>query len=272
MHLDLHVHSTYSDGTLSPRDLVAAALKAGLGAIAVADHDTVAGVEPARTAAAARGGALRVIPAIEITCRLDGAEVHLLGYGVRGADAGLAALVGRAGAARRERMAAMVERLHKLGVAIAAEDVTTEPECASVGRMHLARALVRVRAAGSVSDAFNRFIGDRAPGFVPSRGPGVADALAAVGADGGCAVWAHPSLEDARHFAALKAAGLAGVEALRPSLDPVSSSALEQAARETGLLVTGGSDWHGGPRPALGSWFVTEAHVGAFLERIGVAT
>ena len=271
MHLDLHLHSTCSDGSLPPREVVGAARRAGLGMIALADHDTAAGVARARAAAAAPdGGRIGIITAAEFTCDLGGAEVHLLGYAFRLDDPGLAAITARAGQARRERLAAMVERLRDLGVGLALEDVTAEPECASIGRMHLARALVRHRVASSVSDAFTRFIGDRAPAFVPSRGPAVADAIAAINGAGGCAVWAHPSLEDARKFAALGAAGLAGVEALRPSLDPVSSSALEVSARADGLFVTGGSDWHGGTRPALGSWFVTERHVGEFLERVGI--
>ena len=269
MHLDLHLHSTCSDGVLAPREVVVAARKAGLGLIALADHDTVAGV-PAAMAEAAPGR-ITVVVAAEFTCQLDGAEIHLLGYAFRADAAAIAAIVARAAVARRERMAAMIERLGALGVAITADDVTAEPECASIGRMHLARALVRRRVASSVSDAFSRFIGDRAGAFVPSRGPAVADAIAAVTAAGGCAVWAHPSLEDARKFGQLKAWGLAGIEALRPSLDPVSSVAIEQAARAEGLFVTGGSDWHGGTRPALGAWFVTERHVGEFLERVGIA-
>lgn len=269
MHLDLHVHSTCSDGALAPAAVVAAARRAGLGMIALADHDTVAGVAPARAAAEAEPGCA-VIPAVELTARLDAREVHLLGYGVRPDDAGLAALTADAARARRERMAALLERLREAGVAIAAADVTTEPECASVGRLHLARALVRGGHAGSVADAFGRFIGDGASAWVPSRGPDVADAIAAVTAAGGCPVWAHPSPDDVGRFAALAERGLAGVEALRPALDPYLSVELEQAARAAGLVVTGGSDWHGSARPALGSWFVTEKHVGAFLERIGV--
>jgi 3',5'-nucleoside bisphosphate phosphatase len=268
MHLDLHVHSTCSDGALAPPALVAAAGRAGLGMIALADHDTAAGLAPARAAAAQAGCA--VIAGIEITSRLNAREVHLLGYGFRIDDAGVAALTARAALARRQRMAAMVERLQGLGVAITPADVTAEPECTSIGRMHLARALVRLGRAGSVSDAFTRFIGDGAPGFVPSRGVEVAEAIAVVVAAGGAAVWAHPALDDARHFARLKESGLAGVEALRPSLDPHGSVQLEQAARAAGLVVTGGSDWHGATRPALGSWFVTELHVGAFLERLGI--
>jgi len=263
MHLDLHVHSTCSDGSLAPAAVVAAARRAGLGMIALADHDTVAGVAPAAAAAGEPGCA--VLPAVEITAQLDGREVHLLGYGVRLDDPGLATLTARAGVRRRERLAAMVERLRGAGVAITVEDVTTEPECASVGRMHLARALVRMGKAGSVPDAFGRYIGDGASCWVPSRGVDVAEAA------GGCAVWAHPALDDARHFARLRACGLAGVEALRPALDPHGSVQLEQAARAAGLVVTGGSDWHGAARPALGSWYVTENHVRAFLERLGIS-
>jgi predicted metal-dependent phosphoesterase TrpH len=270
MHLDLHLHSTCSDGSLAPRELVVTARKAGLDVIALADHDTVAGVEPARAAAAAQGG-IGIITAAEFTCELDGAEVHLLGYGFRSDAPGIAVVAGRAAETRRGRMAAMVERLRALGVAIQVEDVTVEPECRSIGRMHLARALVRLHVAGSITDAFGRFIGDRAPAWVPSRGPPVADAIAAINGAGGCAVWAHPSLEDARKFGQVKALGLWGVEALRPPLDPVSSSAMEASARAEGLFITGGSDWHGGTRPALGSWFVTERHVGEFLERVGIA-
>ena len=270
MHLDLHVHSTCSDGALAPAAVVAAARRAGLEMIALADHDTVAGVGPA-AAAAAREPGCAVLPALEITAQLDGREVHLLGYGVRLEDAGLAALTARAAVRRRARLAAMVERLRGAGVAIAVDDVTTEPECASIGRMHLARALVRMGKAGSVPDAFGRFIGDGASCYVPSRGVEVAEAIGVVAAAGGCAVWAHPALDDARHFARLRASGLAGVEALRPALDPHGSVQLEEAARAAGLVVTGGSDWHGASRPALGSWYVTEKHVRAFLERLGVA-
>ena len=268
MHLDLHVHSTCSDGTLALAAVVAAAGRAGLGMIALADHDTDAGVEPARAAGAQTGVA--VLAAIEITCVRDGREVHLLGYGFRPGDPGIAALTARAAEARRERLAALVERLVALGVRITVADVTTEPECRSVGRLHLARALVRGGQAGSISEAFGRFIGDGAPAYVPSRGPDVGDAIGAVAGAGGCPVWAHPALEDARWFPALAERGLAGVEALRPALDPHGSVELEQAARAAGLVVTGGSDWHGTARPALGSWFVTEKHVGAFLERLGI--
>ena len=277
MHLDLHLHSTCSDGTLAPAAVVVAARAAGLGMIALADHDTTAGIGPAQAAAAREaageggGAGPGIIPAIELTCRRDEAEVHLLGYGFRVDDPGLGELTAQAGRARRERMGAMVERLRELGVAIELGDVSGEAGCVSIGRMHLARTLVRLGRVPSLTEAFGRYIADGRPAYVPSSGPPVAESIAAVNAAGGLAVWAHPALEDARHFPTLAECGLAGVEALRPSLDPLASVELEQAARSAGLLVTGGSDWHGAPRPALGSWFVTERHVGALLQRLGVA-
>ncbi len=270
MHLDLHVHSSCSDGTLAPAELVAAARRSGLGLVAIADHDTAAGVAPAEAAARGLAG-IAVLPAIEITCLRDGQELHLLGYGIRPGDAAIAALSARAAEGRRRRMAATCERLRGLGVAIEEADVTAPPECASIGRMHLARALVRRRAAGSVSEAFARFIGDGAPAHVRACGPDVAAAIEAIRAAGGVPVWAHPSPADADHFAAVRALGLEGVEVLRPSIDPVESVALEQAARAAGLLSSGGSDWHGGTRPALGAWYVTEHHVGGLLERLAIS-
>ncbi|MDO8666821.1 MAG: PHP domain-containing protein [Gemmatimonadales bacterium] len=269
MHLDLHLHSTCSDGSLAPAALVQAARRAGLHAIALTDHDTTAGISPARRAAGADGGPI-VIAGVELTSSLDGAEVHLLGYGVDPDHVSLAAFTDRAARARNERMAAIVSRLQALGVGITLEDVTVEAGCVSVGRPHIARALVRVGAVPNFQEAFNRYIRDGAPAFVPSHGPDVREAIVAVREAGGCSVWAHPRLEDIRSFGPLAAIGLDGIEVLRPSVEPAVSIALEQEARGLGLLITGGSDWHGGTRPALGSWFVTEKHVRAFLDRMKI--
>jgi len=268
LRLDLHLHTTCSDGSLPPPDLAAAAKASGLDVIAVTDHDTAAGVEPARGAAAAAGGP-QVVAGTELTCSLGGAEVHLLGYGIDPAHAALAEFAGQGAALRRERLAAMVERLNSLGVRIAVEDVETPPGCESLGRPHLARALVRRGLVPTFQEAFARFLGDGRPAWVPSRGPDVALGIAVVHSSGGVAVWAHPTLDDARHFARLRDAGLDGVETLRPRAEPFESLALEHVAREEGLAVSGGSDWHGAP-PPLGAWYVTERHVAALLQRLGV--
>jgi predicted metal-dependent phosphoesterase TrpH len=270
VHLDLHLHSTCSDGSLAPAALALAARRAGLHAIALTDHDTTAGIAAARRAAEAEGGPL-VIAGVELTSSLDGAEVHLLGYGVDPTHAGLAGYTARAAALRRERVTAIVGRLQALGVRITEDDVTVEEGCAAVGRPHVARALQRLGVVPNFQEAFNRYLRADGPAFVPSRGPDVRQAIAAVREAGGVSVWAHPRLEDTRSFGRLAAEGLDGVEVLRPSVEAAVSVVLEEEARAHHLLITGGSDWHGAARPALGSWYVTEKHVGAFLDRIGIA-
>ncbi len=268
MHLDLHLHTTRSDGAMAPDCVPGAARRAGLGAIAVTDHDTTAGVRDARRAAEADGGPL-VIAGIELSCRLDGGDQHLLGYGVDPDHADLGGITARMAELRRARIGEIVNRLGALGVRIAVDDVQAPEGCAAVGRPHVAAALVRLGAVRTIQEAFSRYLGDGAPAHVPARGPEMADGIRAVAAAGGVSVWAHPALEDARAFPRLREMGLDGAETLRPNLAPTASAALEHAARDAGLLVTGGSDWHGGP-PALGSWFVTHRHVRGLLERLGI--
>ena len=267
MHLDLHLHTTCSDGTSTPEQAAALAARGGLSAIAVTDHDTTAGCGRARAAAEPLG--LVVIAGIEISCARDGGEMHLLGYGIEPEHPALAAITQRLMTLRRERVGTIVGRLRALDVKITEDDVTTSGDNRAVGRPHVADALVRLGVVRHPQEAFNRFLGAGQPAYVPSRGPEVESAIAAVHEAGGCAVWAHPSLQDARRFGELAGRGLDGIEVLRPNVSPTASSALEHAARDVGLLVSGGSDWHGG-NPPLGSWYVTDKHVGALLERLGI--
>lgn len=267
MHLDLHLHTSCSDGLVPPAETVAAARRAGLDVIAITDHDTLAGVAPAAAAAEQLGG-IRVIPAVELSCSQGGVDFHLLGYNVDPADAGLGALTSGMGERRRGRAGEIVARLRTLGVAISPDDVAVPADNTAVGRPHIAQALVRLGKVSTVQEAFTRWLADGGPAYVPSAGPAVEDGIRIVLAAGGVPVWAHPSQSDARAFGRLKETGLAGVEALRPSQPPAESAAIEHAARAVGLVITGGSDWHG-TRPALGSWFVTDKHVAPFLRRIG---
>ncbi len=271
MRIDLHLHTSCSDGLLPPARVVQAARRAGLDVIAITDHDTLAGVAPAQAAAAADGGP-RVVPGIELTCTRNGADLHLLGYAVDPAHPGLAGLAAGMIERRRGRALAIVAKLRALGVAIHADDVRSEVPAgnAAIGRPHIAQALVRLGRVGSIQEAFSRWLADGGPAYIPSGGPPVAEGIRAVLAAGGCPVWAHPSNSDARHFAALREEGLAGIEALRPQQPPAECAALEQAARAAGLVVTGGSDWHGSPRQALGTWFVTDNHIAPFLRRVGI--
>ncbi len=271
MRLDLHLHTSCSDGMLAPRDVVAEARRVSLDVIAVTDHDTLAGVGPAQAVAEASGGRIRVLAGIELTCTYRGADLHLLGYGFDVRHPALLAAAGAVAQRRRGRVAEICGKLNALGVAITVDDVAVPEGNATVGRPHVAQALVKLGRVASVQEAFTRWLADGGPACVPGCGPDVRDGIAAIAAAGGVSVWAHPALADARRFGELAAMGLGGVEALRPQMPPVESASVEHAARAAGLFITGGSDWHGGPRPALGGWYVTEKHVGAFIERIGLA-
>lgn len=269
MRLDLHLHSSCSDGLLPPDELVAAARRAGLDVIAVTDHDTLAGSRAAQRAAAGNSGP-RVVPGIELTCVFEGADLHLLGYAVDPEHAALNALAHGMVERRHARLAEIVARLRALGVAIELADVALPEGNAAAGRPHVAQALLRLGLVGSIQEAFSRWLADGGPAYVPNAGPPVIEGINVVLAAGGCPVWAHPAPADAARFAMLKEAGLQGIEALRPNQPPAESAALERAARAAGLVITGGSDWHGAARPALGSWFVTDKHVAPFLRRIGL--
>ncbi len=270
MNIDLHIHSLASDGSLSPRDLVAAARAAGLHVIALADHDTTAGV---RDAAAAGEGHVHVIPALEISTTHAGEDVHLLGYYVDLDDPALIAYEESAVHRRRERMQSMIDRLAGLGVRVSLGDVETAAgiEARSIARPHLARALVGAGHAMTVADAFDRWIGNAAPAYVAVDLISLADAIAMVRAAGGVAVWAHPDMDMFRRdIGQFHALGLNGVECYRPRSTPSESLELETAAQRRGMLVTGGSDWHGLWNGRLGSFAVTRDEVGAFLERGGI--
>lgn len=266
MRLDLHLHTTCSDGLRSPEDAAALAARAGLGLIAVTDHDTTAGVARARARSPELD--LTVIAGIEISATFAGADLHLLGLGVTPEHPAMTGVMGRLQARRRARVGEIVARLRKLGIAIAVDDVRPPEGNAAVGRPHVAQALVRLGVVRQPQEAFDRFIGAGAPAYVAGGGPEVTEAIALVHEAGGVSVWAHPSAEDAKHFAALGEAGLDGAETLRPNLTGAAANALDRAARAAGLLVSGGSDWHGG-NPALGNWYVTERRVGPLLERLG---
>jgi 3',5'-nucleoside bisphosphate phosphatase len=270
VRIDLHIHSTASDGMFSPGEVVVRARAGALDIIALADHDTVGGVPDALAAA---GEDVGVVPAIEISARHGPRDIHVLGYFIDPSAAGLLEYTHRAQEARTARMHEMIERLATLNVAVEFDAVIKEagPHVRSLARPHLARVMHAAGHVGSVSEAFERFIGDEGPAFVPARLLDVAGAIRLIHEAGGLAVWAHPS---AAHFDGLlplfAEAGLDGVECYRPRLPDADLQRLLRGVRRHDLLATGGSDWHGDWHGDLGGFHLDLDRLRPFLERGGL--
>jgi 3',5'-nucleoside bisphosphate phosphatase len=270
VRIDLHIHSTASDGSLSPRAVVQAARSGGLDVIALADHDTIGGVAEALAAAE---GSVHVIPALELSTHFEGAEVHVLGYSVDPASPILTSFGARASSRREERMRDMLDRLAGLGITVAYDDVLaaaeTKPD--SIGRPHLARAMMNHGHVRTVADAFDLYIGDEGPAFVPTRLVTPAEAITLIHDAGGVAVWAHPRLDTfVRDLPRMTAWGLDGVECYRPRNSPADVQLCVSHARRHGLHITGGSDWHGDWSGPLGSFFVGRHEVADLLTVCGI--
>ncbi len=255
--IDLHVHSTASDGGLAPEVVVERALAAGLGAISLTDHDTVAGV-PAAVAAGDRLG-VRVIAGCEFSTAAPWGEMHVLGYFLPTESASLETFLERCRADRLRRAREMVERLQALGVTLDFDDVLRQARGGAVGRPHVARAIVRSGSAATMSEAFDRYIGRRRPAFVEKVLPTFKEVADLVHAVRGLVSVAHLKDRGTRSFIErLKQEGLDAIETRHPSHDPDIRSRLTDLSLRLGLLRTGGSDWHGDPEPgeshgALGS-------------------
>ncbi len=245
MPVDLHIHSTASDGTLAPEEIAERAARLGLTAIAIADHDELSGVGPAQR----RAGELGVgfVPAVEINTDYHETEVHVLGYWIDPGDARLQQDLERIRDARIQRAGLIVERLQGMGVKIELQDVLEAAGEGSVGRPHIALALVRAGVCGTLRQAFANYIGKRCPAYVPRVKPSVEEAIRIIQRRGGCPVLAHPGLVAGRPRIIHEAAelGVEGVEAYHPKHDPRRVASVLRQATELGLLVTGGSDSHG---------------------------
>jgi predicted metal-dependent phosphoesterase TrpH len=245
--VDLHLHSIFSDGTLTPEELVAQALALQLAAIALTDHDSLEGLARARTRAA--GQPIEVVPALELSTATDGANVHVLGYFVDPSHEGLRGRLVELRAERRERARLMVEKLGALGVAIDLEAVYALAGPGAVGRPHVAEALVRAGLVRDPDEAFRRYVGHHAPAFVPRAPFSPAQGIGLVIAAGGVAVLAHPgSLRRDDLIPAMIGAGLRGIEVWHPNHDPQAVRRYLEIAERHGLLTTGGSDYHGPQR------------------------
>ena len=268
--IDLHSHSLASDGQYAAAEVAARARQAGLSVWGLCDHDTVAGLPAAAAAAAVHG--LRLVPGIELSAFLERREIHLLGHFVDPAHPALAAFEDFLAGHRRERVRQMVARLAALGVHVTEEAILRVSGGKTIGRPHVARAIVEAGGAASVRDAFDRWLGEGKPAYVQRYRLEAADAVALVRGAGGTVTIAHPGVSrlEVAEVARLAAAGVAGIEAIHPDQNPSVREKYERAAAASGLVVTAGSDFHGpdvSPDRHLGMVTMAEAALAALEAR-----
>ncbi|HMD03028.1 MAG TPA: PHP domain-containing protein [Candidatus Baltobacteraceae bacterium] len=241
MLVDFHSHTTESDGTLSPAELVAAMRARGVSIFSITDHDTLAAY-----AAVADPAWGTLVPGVEINTTYRGNEVHVLGYGFAPDDAGLQAILTTNRRERNARARRMVQRLQSAGHALSFEDVQAgASDDAPLGRPHVARALVRAGLASDVDAAFRNFIGAGKPGYVPFIHISPQAAIEAIRRAGGVPVLAHPGrLIDESLIGEFAQAGIAGLEVFYPTHAPGQVAHFRELAKRYGLVMTGGSDFH----------------------------
>ena len=255
--VDLHMHSTASDGSVAPADVVAAAHQAGLSAIALTDHDTVDGIIEAQAAGQALG--VRVVAGVELSAVDDGEEIHVLGLHLTHPEHIAAALV-ELKEARRDRAKTTVEKLNSLGIPVTLEAVFAAAGDGAVGRPHIAKALVAGGWARDFRDAFDKWLGNGRPACIEKRTVTFEEAARLIHDAGGLAVYAHPGGGASRaDLDALAALGLDSVEVRHPSHTVDEVVRLAALTDELGLVPSGGSDWHGAAEGyrALGSMKVS---------------
>ncbi len=243
--VDMHTHTTASDGRLSPRALVQRAHEVGLRAVGIADHDTFGGIEEALQAGQDLG--VEVIPAIELSCEADGHDLHLLGYYMDHTHPDLLARLAYFRDIRERRAYLMVEKLRDLGYPIAWERVQEiAGDADAIGRPHIAQALLEAGYVQSWEEAFDRLIGDGGPAYVPKAKMTPREAIELVLEYGGVPVIAHPGLNTTPEYVEQMIAwGLRGIEVYHPRHSPEEVARYRDLAQRHGLVITGGSDFHG---------------------------
>ncbi len=244
--IDLHMHTTASDGTLAPAALVDRAYAVGIRTMSVTDHDTMAGVPEAAAAAAERG--IELLPGIEITAVADGRDVHMLGYFLDPAPASLGPFLVEQREDRVRRAREMGEKLAALAVPIPIEKLIEKAAAArrAVARPVVARALVEAGHCATPQEAFDRWLADGGPAYVARRGASPAEVVGLVARAGGLASLAHPGLLRRDDLVpGLVEAGLGAIEAFHSDHDAAAESRYQRLADQHDLAVSGGSDFHG---------------------------
>ncbi len=261
-YADLHTHTHCSDGTLAPDALVQRAAERGVQVLAVTDHDTTAGLEATRTAAELHG--IRLVNGVELSVEVDDRTIHLLGYGFDPGHPALTDYLSAFTRRRRERLDQMIRRLSESGVEVSSETVERKiGTSAAPGRPHLARALVDEGHVDSYEAAFEQYLGTDQPAYVSAPTQPAAEAIEVLHAAGGVAVVAHPGQwMPGSILKTLREQGLDGIECVFPSHPDYLVDYYQTLCRSHDLVVTGGSDYHGGTDPEetdLGTVGLTQA-------------
>ncbi len=241
---DLHTHTTFSDGSLSPEELLRIAEQIGLRAIAITDHDTIDAIKPATYLSGKYH--IEIIPAIELGTQVGSVELHFLGYFIDIESKALIHYLNHIKTTRKNRAAAILKKLRRFGLHLKLDDVLKKAGQGSVGRPHIAAAMVERGLVSTFQEAFDLWIGDGRPAHVNKGNYHPEELISLIHQAGGIAVLAHPgnrlSMKLLQRF--IKA-GLDGIEVIHPSHDDPTRKSLQTLAREYGLLMTGGSDFHG---------------------------
>ncbi|MFO8073528.1 MAG: PHP domain-containing protein [Polyangia bacterium] len=277
--LDLHSHSTASDGTLTPSELVELAERIGLTALALTDHDTVAGLAEAERAA--RGAAVELVPGVELSARDERGTLHIVGLYLDRENPELLAALERVREMRRERNPKMAEALERLGVPVSVEEAARFAGGEVVGRPHFAAAMVEKGHVENTEQAYRRFLDRERPAHVPKQRLEPEECIRLIRGAGGLPVLAHP-LQTKRRGAALERLadelvemGLGGIEVFCSGHTPPLTRELELIARNRDLVRSGGSDFHGEVKPNIrlgrgpGSLYVPDDLLGPIRRAAG---
>jgi predicted metal-dependent phosphoesterase TrpH len=248
--IDLHIHTTASDGTMSPSEVVRYAKKKGLRAIAITDHDTIDGIAEGLQEGSKLG--LEVIPGVELSVDFSKGTMHLLGYYIDHTSVALLEKLAIVQQARAERNLKMIAKLRRLGIEIELSEIKEAPEDGQIGRPHFAYTLVQKGYAQSIQEAFDRYLRKGGPAYVEKFKFSPAEAISVIHKAGGVAVLAHPftlnqiQLQDLEPVVVeLKEKGLDGIETYYPEHSEGQTKLYRTLAQQYGLLITGGSDFHG---------------------------
>jgi len=247
---DLHVHTLFSDGTSAPEEIVAEAKKQDLAAIAIVDHDTIEGI--AATVEIGQGKDLEVLPGMELSAEYNGLEIHILGYFIDYKNKAFRERLEVLKKNRIERIYKITDKLKGMGIALNPETVFALAGEGTVGRLHVARAMVKEDIVGSIYEAFQKFIGDKCPAYVLGFRLSPPQAIKLIKDAEGIPVLAHPyCLGKNELIPKLAASGIMGLEVYYPEHTPAMVDFYLGLAKKYNLLVTGGSDYHGEAKPEV---------------------